>query len=448
MMGNFSFNLATFPSTSFTSLGFPSSGYDPTDILNRIAKGPEYVLPAKWASKMGKPNATQPVIFKDMVLLPTNEGILYAFDKASGALRWGWMPGESFLLNYLTSPTTEALLNGDVMRGQLTTTTLNGTDYILGTAKNGEIHYALSLNANGIPGRVWFDVRSGATSPNAEKPIIYSDKAIYVVGNKLVVRPISGGNPTMDTTPNVGGGTITSSPTLVRLGTNDTLLVGTSNGYVMNATLSSNGNVGSFDQVGYLGANEAVTYVVYTKTVDFEYVTAQSKTRVTTFKRRVTSTGTGPWSKIWSTTLNSATEWDFATGASKGATTVPALPSTGEITDRATSLGGYIGIPFTIPASGDSCDGTARLYLAPLDPTISYYAVYYLGQVFTDPYLSLGTGNAMSAQGMYLDGRMMMQGHSEKNATGAEGLDNPLEFVPIPPNKGPGRKSWREVLVN
>lgn len=433
---------------NLTTIGLSTTGLAITDVQNRIAQGPGAILSSKWQGMLGKPNATQPVIFKDMVLFTTSEGILYALDRQTGALRWGWVP-KDLVGGFVSDSAYEAQLAGEGMKGQINAVTINGVDYVMGTAKNGEIHYGLQLNATtGLPARVWYDVRAGKTSPNAEKPVVYLDRAVYVVDDKVIVRPVAGGNPDTDpnSAPNVGGGTIKSSPTIVQTGTNYNLLVGTSNGYVMTASLASNGNLGSFNQVGYTGFNEAITYVVYTKTVDYEYVTAQSKTRVTTFKRRVNTTNN--WTKIWSTTLGSASEWDFATGTSKGTTTVPALPGTGEITDRVTSLGGYIGIPFTIPASGDSCDGTARLYLAPLDPTLSYYAIYYLGQSFSDPYLALGTGNALSAQGMYLDGRMMMQGHSEKNLTGAEGLDNPLEFVPIPPNKGPGRKSWREVLVN
>lgn len=430
---------------NLNTIGLSTTALNITDVQNRMAKGPGAILSSKWQGMLGKPNTTQPVIFKDMVLFTTSEGILYALDKQTGALRWGWVP-KDLVSGFVSDSAYETQLNGDVMKGQIQAVTVNDVDYIMGTAKNGEIHYGLRLGATtGLPERVWYDVRAGQTSPNAEKPMVYGDKAVYVVGNKLVIRPISGGNPSTDTTPNVGGGTITSSPTIVQSGTSNDLLVGTSNGYVMTASLSSNGNL-NFNQVGYTGFNEAITYVVYTKTVDYEYVSAQSKTRVTTFKHRI-NTNTN-WVKIWSTTLGSASEWDFATTASKGTTTVPPLPDAGEITDRVTSLGGYIGIPFTLPPSGDSCDGTARLYLAPLDPTLSYYAIYYLGQSFSDPYLALGTGNALSAQGMYLDGRMMMQGHSEKNVTGAEGLDNPLEFVPIPPNKGPGRKSWREILVN
>ena len=433
---------------NLTTIGLSTTGLAITDVQNRIAQGPGAILSSKWQGMLGKPNATQPVIFKDMVLFTTSEGILYALDRQTGALRWGWVP-KDLVGGFVSDSAYEAQLAGEGMKGQINAVTINGVDYVMGTAKNGEIHYGLQLNATtGLPARVWYDVRAGKTSPNAEKPVVYLDRAVYVVDDKVIVRPVAGGNPDTDpnSAPNVGGGTIKSSPTIVQTGTNYNLLVGTSNGYVMTASLASNGNLGSFNQVGYTGFNEAITYVVYTKTVDYEYVTAQSKTRVTTFKRRVNTTNN--WTKIWSTTLGSASEWDFATGTSKGTTTVPALPGTGEITDRVTSLGGYIGIPFTIPASGDSCDGTARLYLAPLDPTLSYYAIYYLGQSFSDPYLALGTGNALSAQGMYLDGRMMMQGHSEMNLTGAEGLDNPLEFVPIPPNKGPGRKSWREVLVN
>jgi hypothetical protein len=413
------------------------SDIDVSAVQNRIAKGPGEIIPSKWTGRLGKPNGTQPVIFKDIVLFSTNEGILYALDKQTGALKWGWMPGD-VLSNYGSDDAYKSLLNGDIMKGQLNAVTINGVDYVLGTAMGGALHYGLQLDAtSGLPSRVWYDLRTGNTSPNAEKPVLYADRVVYIVDNKLVIRPVAGGGTNTDSQPNVGGGTITTSPTVVQDGDNYTLYVGTSNGYVMSASLKpDNGTVGSFSQVGNTEANQALTYVVYSKTTEFEYLTAQSKTRVTTFKRKLSSSsGNGnkgggggnsnPWVKIWMTTL----------------------PSGGEITDRVTSLAGFIGIPFTMPPEDGSCTGSARLYLVPLDTAWRYYSTYYLGQTFASPYLSLGTGTALSAQATYLNGRMILQGHSGQNADpNKQGLDNPLEFVPIPPNKGPGRRGWREIV--
>jgi hypothetical protein len=326
----------------------------------------------------------------------------------------------------------------------------------------GALHYGLQLDTTtGLPSRVWYDFRFGKTSPNAEKPVLYADRVIYVVDNKLVIRPVAGGSINTDIQPNVGGGTITTSPTLVQEGNKYILFVGTSNGYVMSSSLTNNGSVGTFYQVGYTGYNETLNYVLYSKTTQFEYITAQSKTRITNFKHQFISTSqnvngagnssvgtTNYWIKIWTTTLGSSQEWDFNNQNNTiQPTIIPPLPTNGEITDRVTSLAGFVGVPFTVTSNDNNCISFARLYLVPLDTTWHYYSTYYFGQVFTSPYVSLGTNTAYSAQPLYLNGRIILHGHSEQNSdTSKEGLDNPLEFFPIPPNKGSGRRGWREII--
>lgn len=431
---------------NLTAINAGLATVDRAQLQARIADGPVGSFPTQWSGRIGKPGNTQPVIFNDIVLFSSSEGVLYAVDRDTGALRWGWLLGD-FMTGYANDAAYTLLLNGDGMKGQINAVSVGGVNYVLGTAQGGSIHYALQLDATtGLPSLVWKDVRLGQRSPNAEKPLVVSDQALYVVGDKLVIRPIAGGTISHDAKPNLGGSPVmTSSPTIINNNGVYTLYVGTSNGYVWSATPNtSNWNPGTFSQVKYTGIDKPLTYVVYSKTVDHEYLTAQSAVHVTTIKRKVNTTS---WTKIWTTTLGSSSEWDFKPGAPKGTIPVPALPDTGEITDRVTSVGGYISIPFTIPSASDSCDGTARLYLAPLDPTWSYYAIFYLGHAFNDSYLSIGTGMALSAQATYLDGRMMLDAHSEKNMTGAQGMDNPIEFRPIPPNKGPGRKSWREIIL-
>ena len=271
--------VGSLTAANLTTLGLNGSLL--SDVQNRIGKGPGEILSATWTGRLGKPNNTQPVIFKDIVLFSANDGILYALDKQTGALKWGWMPGD-VLSNYRSDDAYKSLLNGDIMKGQLNAATINGVDYVLGTAMGGALHYGLQLDAtSGLPSRVWYDLRTGKTSPNAEKPVLYGDRVVYIVDNKLVIRPVAGGGTNTDSQPNVGGGTITTSPTVVQDGSTYTLFVGTSNGYVMSASLTSGGSVGSFTQVAYTGYNEALSYVVYSKTTQFEYVTAQSKTRVT-----------------------------------------------------------------------------------------------------------------------------------------------------------------------
>ncbi|WP_153004454.1 hypothetical protein [Tepidimonas taiwanensis] len=451
---------STLAATHLSTLGI--AGGDPTAILNRIRNGPSGSFPDRWDSILGKPNNTQPVIFNDLVLFSTNEGILYALDRMTGSLRWGWMPGD-FVRSYTTAAAYEALLAGDDMRGQIGVATVAGVGYVFVTAKGGELHFGLRINAStGLPERVWMDARSGQSSPNAERPIFFNDRVAYIVGNRVVIRPATGGNPETDQQPNLGGATITSSPTIVASpsstsnnnnnGNNNnnrdpfTLLVGTNTGKVMSAGVSNSGAVGSFTEIGSIGASEAVRYVVYTRTVDAEYVTAQSIARVTTFKRALT--GSGGWVRIWTSSRGSAQEWEFPSGTSKSSTPIPALPSTGEITDRVTSIGGFITIPFTLPPPSGACEGEARLYVVALDPAFAYYAPYYRDQRLTAAYITVGSGTAFMAQGFYLDGRMVAQGHSEKNTDNRQGLDDPIEFAPIPPNKGPGRRSWREIILN
>lgn len=433
---------------------------------NRLINGPGASLSADWSGFHGKPHGTAPLIVGDMVLFATSDGLLYALDKASGDLRWGWLP--HVLLNEVnTHEKYRSLLEGDPRAGQFNRAVIGGATYVMGSALGGRMHYSLKLTSAGALDRVvWLDHASSGSAPThrIEAPAVTSTHALYLgAGNNLKVRPINAtGEPTVNLS--LSGFSATSAPTLIpRTDGSYTLFLGDSLGRVHQATLSSSGTLGNNpwttltppNQTQALLASEPVRYVVYTRTSEAEYLTLQSDHRITTLKGFVNTQGNNTsttWRELWTSTRSDSKQWRWSgtnhstrtevTGSDK---IIPSLPTEARLSDRSTTVGGFILSPVTLP-SETSCLGEARLYKLPLDPEAVLYKVFYNGSELSAHFVSLGLGEALQAQPLFLNGTLMVQGHSPQNIGGGEGLDNPLSFRPIPPNSGPGRRGWREII--
>lgn len=429
---------------------------------DRLINGPGASLSTDWTGFYGKPHSTAPLIVGNMVLFATSDGLLYALDKTNGDLKWGWMP--HVLLNEVNTLTKyRSFLEGDPRAGQLSSTVIGGTTYVMGSALGGRLHYSLKLTSAGALDRVvWLDHATSGSAPvhRVEAPVVTATDALYLsAGNSLKVRPINApGAPTVNLV--ISGFIATSAPALIlRADGSQTLFLGDSLGRMQQATLSS-GTLGNNpwttltppNQTQALLASEPVRYVVYTRISEVEYLTLQSDSRITTLKAFVSTQGSNTsitWRELWTSTRSDSKQWRWSgstrtevTGSDK---IIPSLPAEARLTDRSTTVGGFILSPVTLP-SETSCLGEARLYKLPLDPVVALYKVFYNGSELSAHFVSLGSGEALQAQPMLLNGTLMAQGHSQQNIGGREGLDNPLSFRPIPPNSGPGRRGWREVI--
>ncbi len=431
---------------------------------DRLINGPGASLSTDWTGFYGKPHSTAPLIVGNMVLFATSDGLLYALDKTNGDLKWGWMP--HVLLNEVnTLAKYRSFLEGDPRAGQLSSTVIGGTTYVMGSALGGRLHYSLKLTSAGALDRVvWLDHATSGSAPvhRVEAPVVTATHALYLsAGNSLKVRPINApGAPTVNLA--ISGFIATSAPALIlRADGSQTLFLGDSLGRMQQATLSSSGTLGNNpwttltppNQTQALLASEPVRYVVYTRISEVEYLTLQSDSRITTLKGFVSTQGNNTsitWRELWTSTRSDSKQWRWSgstrtevTGSDK---IIPGLPAEARLTDRSTTVGGFILSPVTLPPSETSCLGEARLYKLPLDPEVALYKVFYNGSELSAHFVSLGIGEALQAQPTFLNGTLMAQGHSQQNIGGREGLDNPLSFRPIPPNSGPGRRGWREII--
>ncbi len=485
--------ISALGASDYAAFGYPSMLQLPLATLaaTKSIAGPSMAtfLKGDWNTIIGLPNGAQPLIYKDMVLFSTSDGYLYAVNRSTGAMEWGWMPRPllSGLQDY------ETFLHSDPMQGQLSATVTTGrledetsddttnpkTGYVLGTAKGGAIHYGLNINSDGTLGDLaWIDARQAddsrattyaeltATSPNAAAPVIFAEstgdnKALYIVNNKLVIRPYAGGSANVNTQPDLGGNVITSTPLVARKKRNvieNTLYVGDNKGYVWTASLSSPENPGSFSKISSdtLGGSEPVRYLSIAQMGDYEYLVAQSDVRITAFKRLTTS-ATSTWSKAWTSTVGSATEWkpdgttETNTTAGTNTSKVQPLPTGAALKSKASILGGIVFAPVTIE-DPQACTTAAYEYLFNLEnghfPPGSLYGAYYKNSKMLDN-LYIGIGQAFAPQSMIFEGKLTVQGHSEQNATDANGnaaggLDNPIELRAA--KDLVGRRGWKELI--
>lgn len=412
----------------------------------RIYGGAKNLVEGSWDSWYGKPGATAPVIHKDLVLFATNDGFLYGLDKATGEMKWGWIPQVfvADLQTLATSGSSTVLLNhNQTVHDQFQVVTVNGADYVLGTAKGGSLHYALALSSTGqLSSMVWMDDRPGSV---LAAPTVLDNQAYYAISGKLVQRSIAVNDKPVETDE-----TLSAAPVVVKDATGETVVyIGNSLGNVQKGTYGSNGKISwstLTTTTSSIPATAPIQHLIYTQTLQAEYLTVQSGSRITTLKQSLPENNRNPWRPIWSSAPGSSQQLNYADGRAASTNTVPALPSGAVITDRATSVGGFVLTPVTL---GTGCSAEARLYRFALDPEVTYYQAFINGSLWNTTFMALGSGKALSASPMYLDGKLSAQGHSQQNSVATKlGLDNPIEFRPVTTNSGSDlrRRSWREII--
>lgn len=420
---------------------------------------------------MGRPHTTQPVILGSLVLFHSDDGFLYAVDKTSGDLKWGYMPRPlvANLKNYASFFKTHP------MEGQIAV--LPDSDgstagYVVGSAKGGALHYALRVNSDGsLNSRLWLDERAGT---NPHRPILLTvgstKYAIYVADSNKVIRRTLASNPAeqvydLSNSSTLNGATLTAAPIAVEsyvLNNQNVreqyvkLFLGDSKGNAFVANLVSAGSISnslSLTKVGNIGTGtdvaDPILWLEHATKGGANYLTAMSKTRLKAFKYPESDPN---WRSGWISYTGGAGYWNEAGTTYTAESTftpkadhIQKLPDTGAtITAKAEIAASVVFLPVQVETA-TTCD--AYLYMYRLDNGKFPSNALYFRTIVTDN-VKIGTGPAYTPTVMMLNGRLVLEGHSEQNLAGASGtaplgLDNPFEFVS--PSAG-GPSGWRELV--
>lgn len=430
-------------------------------------------LASEWETIHGLPNGSKPLIYKDKVLFTTSDGYLYAVDRQTGVMDWGWIPRPLLagLMDY------KNFLLSDPMQGQIIGIANNGlledpnsadkSGIILGTAKGGALHYALKLDNNGDLDKVlWMDARKASdvgdmgtatlysdlsgTSPNAAEQVIFADRTLYIVNNRIVTRRYADGDDAHTVTPPPGV-TLTSTPLVAlqdRKTVKNVLYVGASNGNIYTANLDNSPiTLKSLDVATGVsfGEESPIKYLTYTRMGDYEYLTAQSDTRLTVFKRQISDAAppaTNQWMLAWTT--------DDSGSRDASADHVQTIPTNAIFSARVSVAGGVVSAPVSV-YNKTTCLTDGYSYFFNLeDGKFPMSKVKYLGTTLITQNKLLGSGMATESTIQAFKGMLSFQSQSEQNVgttsgTGtakANGADDRFEIVG---GSVIERRGWREI---
>lgn len=467
---NNSGKLVKFPSmdnAAFSTSGSPSV----SDIINYTMDpnySSTYLGKRDPNSLLGRPYITQPVIMGDLVLFQTDDGFLYAVDSETGDLKWGYMPRT--LVAGLQDYT--GFMDTHPMAGQIAQfTTGNGNEgYVVATAKGGELVYALKVASDGSLGdQLWVETNSNTVT---HRPVVFNIGtdyyALYLQGGaKVALTKLS--STASAKVYDLGGttGNLTAAPivleTFVLSGsTRDqylTLYVGDDQGNVYEALLSKAGSISnslSLTKVGNMGGSstetDSVQFLQTATLGGYDYVTAQSESRLKAFRLPDSSTWRSDWRSIVSESgywNDAGTSYTQETKFTPNTEHIQKLPSNATITDQVEIAESVVFLPVQLEVAAtatadESCD--AYYYLYRLDDGYFPYNTLKLKSPVTDN-VKIGTGKAYKPSITVFNGSVTLEGHSEKNnedslGTTPLGLDDPFSFT-----KGEqGISGWRELV--
>jgi hypothetical protein len=264
---------------------------------------------------MGRPMATAPIIAgknQNIVVVGTDDGILYGFNAQSGSLVWGYYPSVNLL-----STLTAGLLIGTQPWGQLAYYNYQGSDYVLATGDQGSLHLALQLNGDGtLGGLAWQDWQPLAASPGSPTggaaPTMAIDqtgsaagKVAYIVGNNLVRRSISNG----------ANAQTTALPTTA---TSNLIYINDSAAYYGDINGSVKGALGASD-AGSLGQTPAQPVI---------FLTGDYQSGVSGYALQLLGSSSSMAAMLQSVNGTWSQQWQYSSASSTG---VPNLPANGAI---------------------------------------------------------------------------------------------------------------------
>lgn len=133
------------------------------------------------------------------VLALADDGFLYAFDEATGALAWGWLPREwaPLLKDYAAFQSVPSSVGAVRVLDAWDGTAYAG--YVIGTARAGTLHFSLKLTADAHPGEViWTHIGNRARDDKPTLPSVLrtpsATYAVYISDDILYLRHVSNGN--------------------------------------------------------------------------------------------------------------------------------------------------------------------------------------------------------------------------------------------------------------
>lgn len=285
-------------------------------IPNPNALSGKYLSGRDATRMVGRLHRTAPVIAGQVVVFASEDGIVYAVDKATGALRWGFIPRQ-----VLPQTGKPSQMIQTAVWGQLAYVPHGGKGYVTGSVLKGQVHLSLEISATtGALARIAFiDDASPATSPaspyggDAPIPALTTDSAdnvYYVVGNKIKQRPVDGTGSV--TTLDLG--TVTATSNLVANSPSE-VYVGASTGKVYKAGVSPSAAAAEKFTVDTTEAVLTLSGLSYASSAGSQLVLAG--TTADTLKVQGTA--------------SAAPSWSTSTTASSNAS-IPVLPASGRIT--------------------------------------------------------------------------------------------------------------------
>ncbi len=398
-----------------------------------------------------------------LVLFADNDGFVYAINANTGALVWGWMP-RSFvadLQNYQTFWQNPNMA-GDIRSVTAKNSAGTWETYVVGTAEEGGIQYALELSSSGgLNSEVWEEDKLNALAPNTVAPTVFrlvSSSGTAYLGTVLNTTTGSTTTSTLVVT-DIGTGVITSF-TLPFMGNTqpylddaNNIFIGDNAGNVWTDTLSLSpsgaltldstwtplnnsapspigSNFGSSTTTS--GGTGAITNVGGVYLNGIEYLRLQSTSRLTVLVDGATS-----WAPLWTSYVGGSETFSASSGGYVTSTTVASLPTGTKVTNPATTLNGAITLPVSrVSASASVCAVPSAVYY--------YYSVtdgaFPIG-VFAGVTqgMVIGTGAALTPTIAIMDGQFRIQ----PTSTGETSPVNPYGGEGPPPA---GPASWRELF--
>lgn len=304
-----------------------------------------------------------PLSGKTLLLFHNDSGFLYAVDASSGDLEWGWIPRPwvAHLRDYSVFWRSGYMAGGvstlSIPKNHLT------THYVFGTAKKGELHYALELNGDGSLEQVlWVVETPGKESPHAQAPTLFERK-----GHHYAAFTVVSGSQTEIHLWQVGS---SSGPSVVKTlpfkvttpliydDIHDGLFVGSDNKIYrlefQNGQLKDPQVLTTIEKIG----TPIRSFGFYTYLQE-EYLWARTDRGILVFKQD----GNG-WNKLWESHAGGAGKWSNGTYQTVSDQDITPLDPDAEITADPLIAQGILFLPVRIKLTTStlSCSiGEARL---------------------------------------------------------------------------------------
>lgn len=405
---------------------------------------------------------------QSLVLMSSNDGLLYAVDAATGKLAWGWMPRPfvAQLKNY-TALQTQQLLDGKFVVTDAADVNISASpdashwaSYVVGTAQGGAYHYALKLASNAAASatnapapvaQAWGIAVAGGSSPQFQAPLIINTAggqfAVFTVNtttggattSTLYELNVATGQPA---TGNVLSAALpfvaNSSMTFDSL--TGTLWIGDNAGGVWNLNITGTAptDVSGAIKQATTSPADPVNYVGYTEVGGLAYAWAATKNEITTFAL------SGAVSQIaWASSGGSAPSgytWGGTALQPVASSVVMPLQGSGQVSAAPVFVNGVLVVPVYVPPSGATCGpGTGFYDLFDLaSGALPKIPIRYRNAAVTNGIVSLGTGVPLSPTTSVSGSGVLLYPATNNPGNGSSSPNPPIQFGGMTINKPVG----------